>query len=120
MEKKYAIGIDLGTTYSCISVYQNNNVDVIPNELNERTTPSVVSFTQYEILSGRKAKNQITQNISNIIYDAKRLIGRRYGDKEVQDDMKKWSFKVIKGNNDRPKIKVIYKGEERHFFPEEI
>ena len=120
MEKKYAIGIDLGTTYSCISVYQNNNVDVIPNELNERTTPSVVSFTQYDILSGRKAKNQITQNISNIIYDAKRLIGRRYEDKEVQDDMKKWSFKVIKGNNDRPKIKVIYKGEERHFFPEEI
>ena len=89
MEKKYAIGIDLGTTYSCISVYQNNNVDVIPNELDERTTPSVVSFTQYEILAGRKAKNQITQNISNIIYDAKRLIGRRYEDKEVQDDMKK-------------------------------
>ena len=115
-----SIGIDLGTTYSCIAVYKNNGVDIIPNELNERTTPSVICFSQYEILKGRKAKNQITQNITNTIYDAKRLIGRRYEDKEVQEDMKKWPFKVIKGPNDRPQIKVNYKGEEKHFYPEEI
>ena len=117
---EYSIGIDLGTTYSCIAVYKNNYVEIIPNELNERTTPSVVCFSQYEIMTGRKAKNQVTQNISNIIYDAKRLIGRRYEDKEIQEDMKKWSFKVIKGPNERPQIKVNFKGEERHFYPEEI
>ena len=117
---EYSIGIDLGTTYSCIAVYKNKYVEIIPNELNERTTPSVVCFSQYEIMTGRKAKNQVTQNISNIIYDAKRLIGRRYEDKEIQEDMKKWSFKVIKGPNERPQIKVNFKGEERHFYPEEI
>ncbi len=115
-----AIGIDLGTTYSCVAVCLNGKVEVIPNE-GERTTPSVVSFTDNNRLIGIGAKNLITKNYTNTIYDCKRLIGRKFTDKIVQDDMKHWPFTVKKDNQvDRPVIEVTYKKEKKTFYPEEI
>ena len=94
-DEEPALGIDLGTTYSCVAVWKNGKVDVIPNESGNRITPSVVCFTNKERLIGDAAKNQIVKNYKNTVYDAKRLIGRFYNDKEVQEDMKLWPFKVI-------------------------
>ena len=116
-----AIGIDLGTTYSCVSIWRNNKPEIIPNDLGERTTPSVVSFSEKERFIGESAKNQIVRNYMNTVYDAKRLIGRRFNDEIVQKDMKLWPFKVEKAaDGERPKIVVQYKKEKRTFFPEEI
>jgi len=121
MSKAPAIGIDLGTTYSCVGVWMNGKVEIIPNDMGERTTPSYVAFTETERLVGDAAKNQITRNPTNTVFDAKRLIGRKYEDREVQDDMKLWPFKVIKDDkSDRPQIVVKFKGEEKKFFAEEI
>ncbi len=114
------VGIDLGTTYSCIGVFKNGKVDVITNETGARITPSVVSFTKNERLVGDAAKSQIAKNYKNTVYDAKRLIGRDYDDPEVQKDIKLWPFKVIKGDNNKPKIEVEYKGKIESFYPEEI
>ena len=120
-EEDIAIGIDLGTTYSCVAVWKNNKVEVIPNDVGERTTPSVVSFTNKECLIGKAAKNQIKRNLQNTVYDAKRLIGRLFDDKIVQEDMKHWPFKVVKcPQTGKPKIKVNYKNEVKTFYPEEI
>ena len=94
-DEEPALGIDLGTTYSCVAIWKNGKVDVIPNESGSRITPSVVAFTNKERLIGDAAKNQIVKNYKNTVYDAKRLIGRFYNDKEVQQDMKLWPFKVI-------------------------
>ena len=111
-----AIGIDLGTTYSCVGVYNNNKVEIIPNEMGMNTTPSVVSFEGKERLIGQAAKDQITKNYKNTIYDAKRLIGRRYTDKTVKEDMKKWPFKIEKDeNSDYPVIVVEYLNEIKNF-----
>ena len=116
-----AIGIDLGTTYSCVAVYRNGKVEIIPNEAGAFTTPSVVSFEGKERLIGEAAKENITKNYKNTVYDAKRLIGRRFDDKTVQDDMKRWPFKVVKDeNSDRPIIIVDYMNEKKKFFAEEI
>ena len=115
-----AIGIDLGTTYSCVAVWQNGKAEVIPNE-GERTTPSVVSFTDKNRIIGLGAKNLLTKNYTNTIYDTKRLIGRKFSDKIVQDDMKNWPFKVKKDNTvDRPVIEVTYMNQIKTFYPEEI
>ncbi|ORX52000.1 heat shock protein 70 [Hesseltinella vesiculosa] len=114
-----AIGIDLGTTYSCVAVWQNDRVEVIANDQGNRTTPSFVAFTDSERLIGDAAKNQAALNVGNTVYDAKRLIGRRFQDAEVQDDMKHWSFKVV-DNNTKPEIQVEFKGETKQFTPEEI
>jgi len=121
MSEDIAIGIDLGTTYSCVAVWKNGKVEIIPNDLGERTTPSVVTFTDNERLVGQSAKNQITRNYQNTIYDAKRLIGRRFDEPEVQKDIKAWPFKVVKDpKKNRPLIQVTYKKEQKTFLPEEI
>ncbi|XP_074270395.1 heat shock cognate 70 kDa protein-like [Silene latifolia] len=121
-----AIGIDLGTTYSCLGVWQpeQGRVDIITNDLGNRTTPSWIAFNQHERLIGEAAKNQVAVNASNTIFDSKRLIGKKFSDTSVQNDMKVWPFKVIAtpdsdyGKN--PLIVVTYKGEDKQFSPEEI
>jgi len=121
MSKAPAIGIDLGTTYSCVGVWQNGKVDIVPNDMGERTTPSYVAFTDTERLVGDAAKNQITRNPTNTVFDAKRLIGRKYEDREVQDDMKLWPFKIVKDpKSDRPQVQITYQKQEKKFFAEEI
>jgi heat shock protein 1/8 len=115
-----AIGIDLGTTYSCVGVWQNDRVEIIANDQGNRTTPSYVAFTDTERLIGDAAKNQVAMNPHNTVFDAKRLIGRRFTDAEVQSDMKHWPFKVIEKNNGKPYIQIVFKGESKEFTPEEI
>ncbi|KAJ0021637.1 hypothetical protein Pint_32349 [Pistacia integerrima] len=115
-----AIGIDLGTTYSCVGVWQHDRVEIIANDQGNRTTPSYVAFTDTERLIGDAAKNQVAMNPTNTVFDAKRLIGRRFSDASVQADMKLWPFKVIAGPGDKPMIVVNYKGEEKQFAAEEI
>lgn len=115
-----AIGIDLGTTYSCVGVWQHDRVEIIPNDQGNRTTPSYVAFTDTERLIGDAAKNQVAMNPQNTVFDAKRLIGRRFSDASVQSDMKLWPFKVLSGPGDKPMIEVSYKGEKKQFSPEEI
>ncbi|XP_071691688.1 heat shock cognate 70 kDa protein-like [Rutidosis leptorrhynchoides] len=120
MAKTPAIGIDLGTTYSCVAVWQNNRIEVIPNEQGNRTTPSCVAFTDSDRLIGDAAKNQITRNSANTVFDAKRLIGKRYADATVQSDMKVWPFKIVEGENGKPMIEVTYQGVTKLISPEEI
>lgn len=115
-----AIGIDLGTTTSAVSVWRNGRGEIIPNAQGNRITPSYVAFNETERLIGDAAKNQSSMNPTNTIYDAKRLIGRQYNDPTVIDDKKFWSFDVVNDGNNKPKIKVNYKGEEKLYYPEEI
>ncbi|KAI8646330.1 hsp71-like protein [Parasitella parasitica] len=116
---KTAVGIDLGTTYSCVGVWQNDRVEIIANDQGNRTTPSFVAFTDTERLIGDSAKNQVAMNPNNTVFDAKRMIGRRFGDAEIQADMKHWPFKVI-DKEGKPNIQVEFKGETKVFTPEEI
>ncbi|XP_054786708.1 heat shock 70 kDa protein 18-like isoform X2 [Prosopis cineraria] len=118
--RKPAIGIDLGTTYSCVAVWQKDRAEIIVNDQGNRTTPSMVAFTDTQRLIGDAAKNQAAINPTNTIFDAKRLIGRRFSDHLVQSDMKLWPFKIIDGIDDKPKIVVNFKSQERHFQAEEI
>jgi len=114
------IGIDLGTTYSCVGVFKNGRVEIIANDQGNRITPSYVAFTaDNERLIGDAAKNQLTTNPENTVYDAKRLIGREYSDKNVQTDAKTFPFKVINKSN-KPQIEVTVGGEKKSFAPEEI
>ncbi|KOC67105.1 Heat shock 70 kDa protein cognate 4 [Habropoda laboriosa] len=114
-----AVGIDLGTTYSCVGVFLNGKVEIVANDQGNRTTPSYVGFTDTERLIGDAAKNQVAMNPTNTIFDAKRLIGRRYDDSSVQADMKQWPFTVV-NDAGKPKIRVQYKNETKTFFPEEV
>ena len=114
-----AIGIDLGTTYSCVGIWQNGKCEIIANDQGLRTTPSYVAFTETERLIGTSAKNQASQNPENTIFDAKRLIGRIYNDQSTQNDIKHFPFKVINKDN-KPIIQATYKGEMKNFQPEEI
>jgi L1 cell adhesion molecule like protein len=114
------IGIDLGTTYSCVAVWQNDQVQVIANDQGNRTTPSYVAFNGTERLIGDAAKNQCAMNPKNTVFDAKRLIGRMYNDPTVQRDMNHWSFEVTPDSQGRPLIGVDYNGEHKRFRPEEI
>lgn len=112
--------VDLGTTYSCVGVWRNGRVEIVPNDQGNRTTPSYVAFTDTERLIGDAAKNQAAMNPKNTIYDAKRLIGRKFSDPVIQEDMKTWPFKVVNDGKDKPQIVVTYKGEEKKYYPEEI
>jgi len=115
-----AIGIDLGTTYSCVGFYKNGTVEIISNEHGNRTIPSYVSFTDESRYVGEDAKNMSSQNPLNTIYDAKRLIGRKFSESIVQSDCKQFPFKVKSGLNDSPQIEVEYLGELKEFYPEQI
>uniref|UniRef100_A0A4W5QXQ0 Heat shock protein family A (Hsp70) member 8 n=1 Tax=Hucho hucho TaxID=62062 RepID=A0A4W5QXQ0_9TELE len=119
MSEGPAVGIDLGTTYSCVGVFQHGKVEIIANDQGNRTTPSYVAFTDTERLIGDAAKNQVAMNPTNTVFDAKRLIGRKFDDTVVQADMKHWPFTVI-NDSTRPKVQVEYKGETKAFYPEEI
>jgi heat shock protein 5 len=114
------VGIDLGTTYSVVGIWQNSEVQIIPNEMGNRITPSVVAFTDTERLIGDGAKNQLPQNPTNTIYAIKRLIGRKFKDDTVQKDSKLLSYKIISDKDGNPKVEVSYKGERKAFTPEEI
>ncbi|CAD5226358.1 unnamed protein product [Bursaphelenchus xylophilus] len=120
MAKVNAVGIDLGTTYSCVGVFMHGKVEIIANDQGNRTTPSYVAFTDTERLIGDAAKNQVAMNPQNTVFDAKRLIGRKFDEPTVQADMKHWPFKVVQAEGGRPKVQVEYKGETKSFFPEEI
>ncbi|XP_044257741.1 heat shock 70 kDa protein cognate 2-like [Tribolium madens] len=119
MGKVPGIGIDLGTTYSCVGVWQHGKVEIIANDQGNRTTPSYVAFTDTERLIGDAAKSQVAMNPKNTVFDAKRLIGRKFDDTKIQEDMKHWPFTVI-NDGGKPKIQVEYKGEIKKFAPEEI
>ena len=120
VNKKVAIGIDLGTTYSCVGIWRDNRCEIISNDQGNRTTPSYVAFTDTERIIGDGAKNQASQNPENTVYDAKRLIGRKFSDPIIQNEIKGFPFGVITSKGDKPKIKVDYKGEEKTYHPEEI
>lgn len=115
-----SVGIDLGTCFSCVGAWQNDRVEIIANDQGQRTTPSYVSFSGSERLMGDAAKNQAAMNPENTIFDAKRLIGRKFTDPEVQSDMKHWPFKVSGGVAGKPVITVDYRGEKKEFAAEEI
>jgi heat shock 70kDa protein 1/2/6/8 len=115
-----SIGIDLGTTYSCVGVWQNDRVEIIANDQGNRTTPSYVAFTEQERIVGDAAKTQSAANAVNTVFDVKRLIGRKFSDAVVQSDMKHWPFTVLEGPGGKPMIQVIYKGETKQFSAEEI
>ncbi|KAJ4325824.1 Heat shock protein ssb1 [Neodidymelliopsis sp. IMI 364377] len=114
-----AIGIDLGTTYSCVANYEGTNVEIIANEQGSFTTPSFVSFTSEERLIGEAAKNQAAMNPENTVFDVKRLIGRRFDDETVKKDIQSWPFKVVAAG-DSPMVQVEYLGETKQFSPQEI
>ena len=115
------IGIDLGTTNSCVGTWKNGKIEIIPNDSGGRTLPSVVSFKKYEIIVGKAAKNLIIENSKNTIYDSKRLIGRRFKDKSVQEDIKNWDFKVEEDiESEKPEYIVDFNNKKNKYYPEEI
>lgn len=116
---RVSIGIDLGTTFSCAGVFRAGKVEIIPNDQGNRTTPSCVAFNESERLIGDAAKMQIAQNPTNTIYDAKRLIGRRFDDPVIQNDIKMYPFTVVQEEG-KPKFEVTYRNETRRFFAEEV
>lgn len=119
-EYPYAVGIDLGTCMSAVSIFQNGKTEVIANDQGNRITPSAVAFTSTERLTGEAAINQAAMNPKNTIYEAKRLIGRKFSDPEVQKMIKLFPFTVKPDSNDKPQFEVEYQNETKLFYPEEI
>jgi len=117
--KGASVGIDLGTTYSCVGIFQHGKVEIIANDQGNRTTPSYVAFTDSERLIGDAAKNQVAMNPNNTVFDAKRLIGRKFDDATVVADRKHWPFEVV-SDDGKPKIQVEFRAETKQFFAEEI
>jgi L1 cell adhesion molecule like protein len=115
-KKKIAIGIDLGTVNSCVCVFRNGNAEIIANEQGNRTTPSMVAFNETERLIGDAARNQATSNSKNTVYDAKRLIGRKFTDQVVKNELANLSYNVVKGTDDKPLIDVQYIFSRRNFI----
>merc|ERR1719498_1706376 len=113
------IGIDLGTTYSCVGIFKNGRVEIIPNELGNRITPSYVAFTDDEKLVGEAAKNQASGNPLRTVYVVKRLVGRNFDDKEVQRDMKYVPYKIV-SKKGKPYVKIETTAGEKQLSPEEI
>ncbi|KAI3807815.1 hypothetical protein L1987_23749 [Smallanthus sonchifolius] len=115
--KTTPIGIDLGTTYSCVAAWfdQHNRVEILPNEQSNKITPSCVACSNTEVLVGEAAKNQITRNPTNTVFDVKRVMGRRFSDFSLQEDIQSWSFKVIKGCSDKPMIVLEHMGVNKEF-----
>ena len=113
------IGIDLGTTYSCVGIYKNGHVEIITNEMGNRITPSVVAFSEEERLIGEAAKNQATLNPSNTVYDVKRLVGRKYLDKTVQSDKQFLPFEIV-NKDGKPYVEAVINDQKKQFAPEEI
>ena len=118
-KKATPIGIDLGTTYSCVGIWENNQVSIIANDQGNRTTPSYVSFNENERLIGEAAKSMVSSNPTNTVFDAKRLIGQKFSDPKVQNLTKHFTYKVVE-KSDKPNIQVEYQGETKVFSPEEI
>ena len=119
MDNNEVIGIDLGTTYSCVGVWQNDRVEIIANDQGNRTTPSWVAFTEQERLIGEAAKGQVSSNPKNTIFDAKRFLGRAFDDSAIQNDIKHLSCEVVNKDN-KPFFKINVRGDEKLFSPEEI
>ena len=123
MKEEVAFGIDLGTTFSCIAVYRNNRVEVIPNELGEKTTPSVVSFDKGKILVGEEAVKQLIGNPKKTVYSIKRLMGKMYNDKEVLEGINSncWSFDIVEDQNTQSAvIQIEEKKEKKIYYPQQI
>ena len=119
-ERKIAIGIDLGTTNSCVGFWNQDRVDIIPNDEGKRTTPSIVSFGEHERYIGNAAQRQRVMNSANTVYEVKRLIGRNFEDPIVQSDIQQWPFNVIELGDNKPCVQVNFKGEDHVFQPEQI
>ncbi|GMT27248.1 hypothetical protein PFISCL1PPCAC_18545, partial [Pristionchus fissidentatus] len=117
---KTGIGIDLGTTNSCVGVLRNGKVDIIANDLGIRTTPSHVAFSNIGHLFGDDAKSQVSTNPRNSVFDTKRLIGRKFDDASTQSNLRHWPFKIVSDAGGKPKVQIEYRGETKMFTPEEI
>lgn len=120
MNNSYCIGIDLGTTYSCVGIYRNNKVEIIPNELGNNTTPCYITFMEDENIIGEFSKTQIDTHPLNTIYGIKRLMGKKFTDNLVQQDLRHFSFKIIDDGNDRPLIKIDNNNKKLVIYPEEF
>merc|ERR1719446_577974 len=116
-KKALAIGIDLGTTYSCVGIFKDNEVQIIANDQGNRTTPSYVAWTETERLLGDAAKNQVANNPTNTVFDAKRLLGRKFVDPVVQTDIQLWPFKVVSDGSpdEKPLIEIWYQNVAKKF-----
>ncbi|KAG6556574.1 hypothetical protein Mapa_001515 [Marchantia paleacea] len=119
-DEKFAVGIDFGARSCCVGIWHQGKVEILPNEHGNRRTPCFVSFTETEILVGEAAKDQLLVNPPNTVFDVRRLIGRRFSDAQVQEDLKHWPFKVTAGPDDKPVITVMFRGQETQYKPEEV
>jgi heat shock protein 1/8 len=115
-----SVGIDLGTTYCCVGVWQNDRVEIVANDQGNRLTPSYVSFNEKKCIIGEVAKYQAVVNPRNTVFDAKRLIGRRYDDPALQGDIKFWPFKIVEGYRGKAMIEIQHRGETNNLLQKKL